>query len=165
MVPILAETTPTFSERTPALPERTPKLPEIIPTLAERTPTSSRIWSAVTSVTMVPSSTKALCSSRRVVRKSSIFLSTWPSIYFNVRFPENRMLASATEAGRDHIQKFESFAYDWIKSQQLQTCCNISVRTCACLGTRSMVLKVSSWFAKSNESRMATSKVRILSSR
>ncbi len=114
---------------------------------------------------MVASPKKAFRSSRRVVRKSSIFLSTGLPVFFNIRFPENRMFTSATEIGNNYVQNCESFAYDWIKSQQLQTCCNMSVRTCACLETRPMALNRSSWFAKSNASCMATSKVPMLSSR
>jgi hypothetical protein len=137
----------------------------ILPTLAEIIPTSSRIWSAVISVVMAALSKKDLWSSRKVVRKSSIFLSTWVPVFFKIRFPENRMFTLATEIGKDYVQNCASFAYDWIKSQQLQTCCNMSVRISACLGTRSIVLKVSSWFAKSKASCTATSKVRMLSSR
>ena len=131
----------------------------------EMIPTSSRIWSAVISVMMAASSKKDLWSSRRVVRKSSSFLSTLLPVFFNIRFPENRMFTSAAETGKYYIQNCESFAYDRIKSQQLQTCCNMSVMICVCLGTRSIVLKVSSRFAKSNASCTATSRVRMLSSR
>src|SRR5579859_3690669 len=110
---------------------------ETRPTLAEIIPTSSRIWSAVISVVMAASSKKDLCSSRKVVRKSSSFLSTWPPVFFNIRFPEKDMFTLATETGKYYVQNCESFAYDRIKSQQLQTCCNMSVRIYACLGARS----------------------------
>src|SRR6266702_1669073 len=63
------------------------------------------------------------------------------------------------------LQNPESFAYDWIKSLQLQTSCSMRVRILACLESGLMDFTVSSCCAKSNASCMASSKVKTLSSR
>ncbi len=72
----------------------------------------------------------------------------------------------ANEVGEDNIvQNCDSFAHDWIKSQHLQTSCNIRVRIWACLDSSLMGFEVSWWCAKSNASCTASSRVRTLSSR
>ena len=64
--------------------------------------------------------------------------------FFDVRFPGNHMFTKTNEADDDDIQNCESFAYDWIKSQQLQTSCNMRVRIRACSDAGLMDFKVSS---------------------
>src|SRR6266702_4173790 len=117
---------------------------DIRSTLAEIIPTSSRIWNAVISVDMVVWSKKALRCSIRAVYKSSIFFSVPPSISFNARIPESSTFTLANEVGEDNVQNRESFAYDWIKSQQLQTSCSMRVRIWACLDSGLIDFKVSS---------------------
>jgi hypothetical protein len=65
----------------------------------------------------------------------------------NVRFPDNNMFIKADEADEeDDVQNRESFslAYDWIKSQQVQTSCSMRVRIRACSDCGLMHFKVSS---------------------
>ena len=86
--------------------------------------TSSRIWNTVICVEMTARSRKA---ARRLTRTSdnSLILSSGPStVYFNVRFPENSMFTKADQVGEDYVQN-GSFAYDWIKSQQVLTSSSI----------------------------------------
>src|SRR6266571_8179786 len=92
-------------------------------TLAESIPTPSRIWNTVISVIMVAWSKKALRCSTRAADKSSISLATPPPVFFNVRFPKNHTFTPANGEDEDNIQNCDSFAYDWIKSPQLQTSC------------------------------------------
>ncbi len=40
------------------------------------------------------------------------------------------MFTKANEADEDDVQNCESFAYDWIKSQQVQTSCSMSKDSC-----------------------------------
>jgi len=70
------------------------------------------------------------------------FSSGLPPIFFNVRFPENIMFAKADEADEE-VQNCESFVYDWMKSQQLQTYCSMRVRIRACSDCGLMDFKVS----------------------
>src|SRR6266571_4729765 len=114
---------------------------------------------------MVAWSTKALRCSTRAADKSSISLATPPPTFFNVRFPKNHTFTLANGEDEDNIQNCESFAYDWIKSLQLQTSRSIIVRISACLELGLMDLKVSSWCAKSNASCIAPRRVRTFSSR
>src|SRR6266571_6821741 len=114
---------------------------------------------------MVAWSTKALRCSTRAEDRSSISLAAPPPTFFNVRFPKNHAFTPANEEDKDNIQNCESFAYDWIKSPQLQTSCSMRVRISACLESGLMDCKVSSWCAKSNASCMASAKARRLSSR
>jgi hypothetical protein len=87
--------------------------------------TSSRIWNAVICVEMVARSKKAVRRSTRT-SDNSLILSPGPSpIFFNVRFPENSMFTKAHETDEDDVQNCGSFAYDWIKSQQVPTSCSI----------------------------------------
>src|SRR6266849_6454804 len=90
--------------------------------------TSSRIWNAVIPVEMVAWSKKAFRRLTRTSDNSLIFPSGAPAIFFNARFPENTMFTKANEADEDDVQNCESFAYDWIKSQQVQTSCSMRVR-------------------------------------
>src|SRR6266704_682686 len=110
-------------------------------------------------------SRKAFRCSTRAADKSSISLATPPPIFFNVRFPKNHMFTPANREDEDNIQNHESFAYDWIKSLQLQTSRSIVVRISACLELGLMDFRVSSWCAKSNASCIAPSRVRTFSSR
>jgi len=115
---------------------------------------------------MIARSKKAV---RPLTRTSdnSLILSSGPSpICFNVRFPANSMFTRADETGEDDVQNFRSFAYDWIKSQQVATSFSISVSICACLdsGFLDFINRVSSSSPKSNASWMAWSRVWTLSS-
>ncbi len=107
-------------------------------------PMSSRIWNAVISVEMVAWSKKSL---RRLIKASdkSLILFSGPSpIFFNVRFPENTTFTNANQADEDNVQNCEFLAYDWIKSQQLQTSCSMRVRIRACSDCGLMDFRVSS---------------------
>src|SRR6266571_73566 len=114
---------------------------------------------------MVAWSTKALRCSTRAEDRSSISLAAPPPTFFNVRFPKNHTFTPANGEDGDNIQNCESFAYDWIKSLQLQTSRSMRVRISACLESGLMDFKVSSCCAKSNASCVASSRVRTLSSR
>jgi hypothetical protein len=76
------------------------------------------------------------------------------------------MFTKANETDQDDVQNCESFAYDWIKSQQLPTSCSMRVRIRACSDSGLMVFinNVSSCCVKSNASWMARSRVWTLSS-
>src|SRR6267154_1433516 len=105
---------------------------------------SSRIWNAVITVEMVAWSKKTF---RRLIRTSDnslIFPSGPPPIFFNVRFPKNTTFTKANETDEVDVQNCESFAYDWIKSQQLQTSCSMRVRIRICSDCGLMDFKVSS---------------------
>ena len=127
--------------------------------------TSSRIWNTVICVEMTDRSRKA---ARRLTRTSDNFLiclSGPPPMLSNVRFPENSMFTKADEAVEDDVQN-ESLAYDWIKSQQVQTSCSMRVRIRACsdFGLMDFINKMSLSCAKSNAYWMAWSRVWTLSS-
>jgi hypothetical protein len=87
--------------------------------------TSPRIWNAVICVEMVARSKKAVWRLVRTSVNSLTFFSGPPSIFFNVRFPGNSMFTNADETDEDDVQNCGSFAYDWIKSQQLPTSSSI----------------------------------------
>ena len=79
------------------------------------------------------------------IRQLLNFSSGLPPIFFNVRFPENSIFINANhEPDEDDVQNCESFAYDWIKSEQLQTSCSMRVRIRACSDCGLMDFKVSS---------------------
>src|SRR6267154_6211691 len=120
---------------------------------------SSRIWNAVISVEMVAWSKKAFRRLSRTSDNSLIFSSGPQPIFFNVRFPENTMITKSNEADGDDVQNCESFAYDWIKSQQLQTSCSMELRIRSCSDCGLMDFKVSACCEKSNASCMAWSRV------
>ena len=64
---------------------------------------------------------------------NSLILSSGPSpIFINVRFPENSVFTKADETDKDDVQNCWSFAYDWMKSQQVPTSFSISASICAC---------------------------------
>src|SRR6266702_342336 len=96
--------------------------------------------------------------------KSSISLATPPPIFPNVRFPKNHTFIPASREDEGSVQNCASFAYDWIKSLQLQTSRSIIVRISACLESGLMDFRVFSWCVKSNASCMASSRVKTLSS-
>ncbi len=127
-------------------------------------PKSPRIWNTVISVEMVAWSKKALCFWIRTPDKSLILFSGPPTVFFNVRFPENATFTKADEVYEDNVQNCESLVYDWIKSQQLQTSCNMRARIRACSDCGLMDFRVSSWCTKSNASWMASSRVWTVSS-
>jgi hypothetical protein len=66
--------------------------------------------------------------------------------YIECALPCNNMFTKANEADEDDVQNRESFslAYDWIKSQQVQTSCSMRVRIRACSDCGLMDFKVSS---------------------
>jgi len=65
-------------------------------------------------------------------------------MFFNARFPENVTFTKANQVDEDNVQNCESLAYDWIKSQQLQTSCSMRVRIRACCDCGLMDFRVSS---------------------
>ena len=107
---------------------------------------SSRIWNAVISVEMVAWSKNAFRRLIRVSDSSLNFFSAPPVVFFNVRFPENWVFTKDSGADQDDVQNCESFAYDWIKSQQLQTSSSMTVRIrdCSDSGMMDFINKVSS---------------------
>ncbi len=114
---------------------------------------------------MMAWSKKALRCSTRAADRSSISLAAPPSIFFHVRFPKNQTFTPANGGGEDNIQNSLSFAYDWIKSLQLQTSCIMRVNILACFEPGLVDFNVSSSCAKSNASCIAPTRVRTLSSR
>ena len=137
---------------------------EIKSILANNVPTLSRIWTTVISVATVTRSRKAVRSSTRVLQRAAICLSTSPVIFFNKRFPANNTLIMANKTEGD-VRNLVSFAYDWIKSLQQQTCRNMTIRIFPCLDCGVMFSKGDASCAKSNASHIASSRAWILSSR
>ena len=99
-----------------------------------------------------------------MVQRSSIRLSTWSLIFFKRRFPENHMFTTANEMEDDNNIQNLSWAYDWIKSLQQQTCRSMSIRVCPCLDWGMTFLKGSASCVKSKASCIALSKAWICSS-
>jgi hypothetical protein len=99
-----------------------------------------------------------------MAQRSSMRLSTWSLIFFKRRFPEHYMFTTANETEDDDVQNL-SWAYDWIKSLQQQTCRSMSIRVCPCLDCGMTFLKGSASCVRSKALCIALSKAWICSSR
>jgi hypothetical protein len=121
--------------------------------------------STATCVVRVERARKLFRSRTRSVRYCSIFPSTWPTMYFRARFPENHIFIIAYEIDEDDVPTWTSSAYDRINSAHLETHSSISSRIVACLDSGMMFLKASASSANSKTSRMASSSVLMFRSR
>jgi hypothetical protein len=121
--------------------------------------------STVISVVTVARARKLFRNWTRSVRYCSISSSTWPTIYFRARFPENHIFIIAIEIDEDNVPTWTSSAYDRINSAHLETHSNISSRIVVCLDSGMMFLKTSASSPNLKTSRMASSSVSILRSR
>ena len=69
-----------------------------------------------------------------------------------------------TNTTKDNVQNWMFSAYNWIKSQQQQMCCSMSIRICPCLDCGVMFFNRSAFCMKSNASCIALSRAWMFSS-